>query len=193
MKKTEMRITERKTKKIGLVVNGLSPKIGGRLKSTALGGLKPSPSANRITGNPFLPLLVQVCCCLLLYGLLLPARESPFFAPNPIRKSPFPRNYREPVFQPEWGDRPHPRSSPTFPTFGQSAAKRDKWRNPYLRAARGEPRRMCPASDPEASQFRPRRSALRLGSREWTRARSPHHDCSVGSDSNFPVAAPLGP
>ena len=56
MKKTEIRITEKKTKKIGLVVNALSPKIGGRLKSTALGGVKPSPSDNRVTRTyPNLP------------------------------------------------------------------------------------------------------------------------------------------
>jgi hypothetical protein len=45
MKKIEIRMTERKAKTIGLVVNTLSPKIGGSSKSLALGGTKPSPSA----------------------------------------------------------------------------------------------------------------------------------------------------
>jgi hypothetical protein len=42
MKNAEIKITERKIRKIGLVVNALSPKIGGNSKSAALGGLKPS-------------------------------------------------------------------------------------------------------------------------------------------------------
>jgi hypothetical protein len=43
MKKTEIKITERNTKRIGFVAKALSPKNGGRSKSAALGGLKPSP------------------------------------------------------------------------------------------------------------------------------------------------------
>jgi hypothetical protein len=42
MKKAEIKITERKIKKTGLVVNALSPKMGGNSKSAALGGLNPS-------------------------------------------------------------------------------------------------------------------------------------------------------
>jgi len=45
IKKTDIKITDRKTKKIGLVVYGLSPKMGGSSKSLVLGGTKPSPSA----------------------------------------------------------------------------------------------------------------------------------------------------
>jgi hypothetical protein len=45
MKKTEMRRTERKTKRIGFVANSLPSINGGRLKSPASGGLKPSPFA----------------------------------------------------------------------------------------------------------------------------------------------------
>jgi hypothetical protein len=47
-KKTESRITERKTKKIGFVVYGLSPKIGGKTKSLLLGGTNSSPSARKL-------------------------------------------------------------------------------------------------------------------------------------------------
>jgi hypothetical protein len=43
-KKTETKITERKTRRIGLVVNALSPKTGGNSKSLLLGGTNPSPS-----------------------------------------------------------------------------------------------------------------------------------------------------
>jgi hypothetical protein len=46
IKKTETKITDRKTKRIGFVVNGLSPKTGGNSKSAVLGGLKPSSAAN---------------------------------------------------------------------------------------------------------------------------------------------------
>jgi hypothetical protein len=46
MKNTEIKITDRKTKKTGFVVYGLSPKTGGKLKSAVLGGLKPSSDAN---------------------------------------------------------------------------------------------------------------------------------------------------
>jgi hypothetical protein len=49
MKNTETKITERKTRKIGFVVKGLSPKIGGSSKSLLLGGTKPSPSALKNT------------------------------------------------------------------------------------------------------------------------------------------------
>jgi hypothetical protein len=45
MKNAEIKTTESKTRKIGLVVYGLSPKIGGSSKSLLLGGTKPSPSA----------------------------------------------------------------------------------------------------------------------------------------------------
>jgi hypothetical protein len=45
MKKAEMRRTERKTKRIGFVANSLPSINGGRLKSPASGGLKPSPFA----------------------------------------------------------------------------------------------------------------------------------------------------
>jgi hypothetical protein len=45
MKNIDTKITERKTRKIGFVVKGLSPKIGGSSKSLLLGGTKPSPSA----------------------------------------------------------------------------------------------------------------------------------------------------
>ena len=38
MKKTEIRITDKKTKNTGLVVQGLSPKTGGNSKSAVLGG-----------------------------------------------------------------------------------------------------------------------------------------------------------
>jgi hypothetical protein len=44
MKNTLIKITDRKAKKIGFVVYGLSPKIGGKLKSATPGGLKPSSS-----------------------------------------------------------------------------------------------------------------------------------------------------
>jgi hypothetical protein len=46
MKKVEIKITEKNTKKTGFVVNGLSPNTGGKLKSAVLGGLKPSSAAN---------------------------------------------------------------------------------------------------------------------------------------------------
>jgi hypothetical protein len=45
MKKTEIKMTEKITRKIGFVVYGLSPKMGGNSKSLVLGGTKPSPSA----------------------------------------------------------------------------------------------------------------------------------------------------
>jgi hypothetical protein len=45
MKNTEIKITERNAKNTGLVVNGLSPNTGGKLKSAVLGGLKPSSLA----------------------------------------------------------------------------------------------------------------------------------------------------
>ena len=45
MKNAEIKITERKIRKIGLVVNALSPKMGGNSKSAALGGLKPSSAS----------------------------------------------------------------------------------------------------------------------------------------------------
>jgi hypothetical protein len=51
IKKTETKITERKTRKIGFVVNTLSPKIGGSSKSLLLGGTKPSPSALKATNE----------------------------------------------------------------------------------------------------------------------------------------------
>ena len=51
MKNTETRITERKTRKIGFVVKGLSPKIGGSSKSLLLGGTKPSPYALKTTNE----------------------------------------------------------------------------------------------------------------------------------------------
>jgi hypothetical protein len=51
IKKTEIRITEKITRKIGLVVYGLSPKIGGSSKSLVLGGTKPSPSAPERTNE----------------------------------------------------------------------------------------------------------------------------------------------
>jgi hypothetical protein len=42
------KITDRKTKKIGFVVYGLSPKTGGNSKSATLGGLNPSsPDASK--------------------------------------------------------------------------------------------------------------------------------------------------
>jgi hypothetical protein len=51
IKKTETKITERKTRKIGFVVKTLSPKIGGSSKSLLLGGTKPSPSALKTTNE----------------------------------------------------------------------------------------------------------------------------------------------
>jgi hypothetical protein len=51
IKNTEIRITENITRKIGFVVNGLSPKIGGSSKSLVLGGTKPSPSAPERTNE----------------------------------------------------------------------------------------------------------------------------------------------
>jgi hypothetical protein len=42
-------ITDKKTKKTGFVVYGLSPKTGGRLKSAVLGGVNPSsPESSRL-------------------------------------------------------------------------------------------------------------------------------------------------
>ena len=41
IKKMEIRITERKTRRIGLVVYSLWPKAGGKLKSAVLGGTNP--------------------------------------------------------------------------------------------------------------------------------------------------------
>jgi hypothetical protein len=62
MKKTEIRTTERKAKRIGFVNHVTLSKIGGSTKSLALGGTKPSPSAlertNASTRTPmgfFLP------------------------------------------------------------------------------------------------------------------------------------------
>jgi hypothetical protein len=45
IKKADTRMTDRNTKKIGFVVKGLSPKIGGRKKSLLLGGTNSSPVA----------------------------------------------------------------------------------------------------------------------------------------------------
>ncbi|CAB4584216.1 unannotated protein [freshwater metagenome] len=45
IKNTLTKITDKNARNIGFVVNGLSPNIGGRLKSAALGGLKPSSLA----------------------------------------------------------------------------------------------------------------------------------------------------
>jgi hypothetical protein len=42
-------MTERKTNKIGFVVNSLLPKAGGRLKSAVLGGTKPPSKAKART------------------------------------------------------------------------------------------------------------------------------------------------
>ena len=41
MKNADIRITERKTRKIGFVVYSLWPKAGGKLKSAVLGGTNP--------------------------------------------------------------------------------------------------------------------------------------------------------
>jgi hypothetical protein len=49
MKKTETRITERKTRRTGLVSQGIDSEIGGRLKSLVLGGTNPSPAAYKLT------------------------------------------------------------------------------------------------------------------------------------------------
>jgi len=46
LKNIETKNTDKKAKRIGLVVNGLSPKTGGNSKSAVLGGLKPSSAAN---------------------------------------------------------------------------------------------------------------------------------------------------
>ena len=51
MKKTEIKITDRKTRNTGLVVKALFPKIGGSSKSLLLGGTKPSPSALKDTNE----------------------------------------------------------------------------------------------------------------------------------------------
>jgi hypothetical protein len=59
MKNVDIKITERKTRRIGLVVYTLSPKIGGSSKSLVLGGTNPSPSAERSrtrTHTPHRPL-----------------------------------------------------------------------------------------------------------------------------------------
>ena len=45
IKNAEIKITDRKIRKTGLVVNALSPKMGGNSKSAALGGLKPSSAS----------------------------------------------------------------------------------------------------------------------------------------------------
>jgi hypothetical protein len=41
-------ITEKITRKIGFVVNSLSPKIGGKTKSLLLGGINSPPSARKL-------------------------------------------------------------------------------------------------------------------------------------------------
>lgn len=49
IKKTEIKSTERKTKRIGFVVYSLPAITGGRLKSFVLGGTNPSPVRNKCT------------------------------------------------------------------------------------------------------------------------------------------------
>jgi hypothetical protein len=62
MKKIEIKITEKKTNRTGLVVYGLPSKTGGRLKSAVLGGVNPSPSAaNRM--NPTADTLLGFIYC----------------------------------------------------------------------------------------------------------------------------------
>jgi hypothetical protein len=46
-------MTDKKTKKTGFVVYGLSPNTGGKLKSAVLGGVNPSsPESSRLNFSP---------------------------------------------------------------------------------------------------------------------------------------------
>jgi hypothetical protein len=54
MKKSEIKITEKKSAKIGLVKYGLPSTKEGRLKSFVPGGVKPSPSKRRLSTEDLL-------------------------------------------------------------------------------------------------------------------------------------------